>query len=540
MEDLILLNGVVHTMDGRTCEAVAVRGERILKVGSSEDIEQLKHPGTQMVDVGGRAVLPGFIDTHAHLVGYGASLNAVDLSGAESVEELIVMCRDYIQANGVSPGQWIAGRGWNQNRFTQNPVFPTRKELDRISTAHPILLLRVCGHIGVANSMALENAGVTNETEIHGGCFDKDETGALNGVIREAALEWFKKRRTGCSSKEMIRQNILLGGRKLLMYGITSVHSEDSYDLGYSGPFMDIYDTYRAMSQAGELPVRVYQKIALPARKDVEEFLRGSLRTGMGDDSYRIGPMKQWCDGTMGARTAALLAPYADDPQNCGIHVYEEETLYENVLAAHLAGMQVCLHAIGDGALNRVLNVYERILAEHPRELRHRIVHGQVGSRSLYERLAKLDVSVNIQAAQTASDWGMMRSRLGAEREPESHNWRTLTDLGVCLTGGSDIPVEPPDVLFGIHASVNRTDRNGNPSGGWLPDQKLTVDEAIRTYTVNAAYSAFEEKIKGTITEGKLADLVVVDRDPYAVDPERLMDIGVDITILGGRVVYER
>ncbi|MCC5911067.1 MAG: amidohydrolase [Clostridiaceae bacterium] len=354
--------------------------------------------------------------------------------------------------------------------------------------------------------------------------------------MREASLEWFKKNGTGNFGISEIRKSILDGGKELLKYGITSIHSEDSYDLGYSGDFLDIYETYQQMVKDEELPIRVYQKISLPKKQDVKMFLEGNLRTGDGDKYYKVGPMKQWCDGTMGARTAALLEPYSDDPDNKGILVYTKEELYENVLMAHKENMQVCLHAIGDAALEMILDVYEDVLRGFPRNARHRIVHCQVGNRSLYERLAKLDVSINIQPPQTATDWAMLNSRLGDKREKESHNWRTLTDLGVCVTGGSDIPVESPDVFYGIYAAVTRQDAERNPKEGWLPEQKVTVEEAIKMYTMNAAYSAFEEDTKGSITEGKLADMVVVDHNPFEVQPEYLKDIKVEQVILGGKL----
>ncbi len=533
---LALVNGKIHTMVGNECEAVAVSEDKIVKVGTSEEITNLTDKDTRIINLEGKSVLPGFIDTHTHLVGYGASLNSVDLSTAKSIDEIIKCCQEFMKKNKVNSGEWLLGRGWNQNQFIDKKVFPTKEDLDKIGNKNPILLLRTCGHVGVANTIAMEDVGVTKDTFIEGGEFDKDINGEPNGVIREASLEWFKKNRKSKSAASEIKRAILDGGKELLKYGITSIHSEDSYDLGYSGDFLDIYNTYKQMVKDEEMPVRVYQKISLPKKQDVEAFLQGDIRTGDGDDYYKIGPMKQWCDGTMGARTAALLEPYSDDPDNKGILVYSEEELYENVMMAYKENMQVCLHSIGDGSLEMILNVYERVLKEEPRNLRHRIVHCQVGNPSLYERLSKLDVSINIQSAQTATDWTMMNSRLGNEREKHSHNWRTLTDLGVCITGSSDIPVEGPDVFYGIYAAVTRQDAESNPKGGWLPEQKVTVEEAIKMYTINAAYSAFEEDIKGTITGGKLADMIVVDKNPFEVDPKELKDIKVERVILGGRI----
>lgn len=535
---LALINGKIRTMDGRCEEAVAVADDKIIKVGTTWEINKLADDKTEVIDLKGKTVLPGFIDTHGHLVGYGFSLNAIDLSNAKSIEEIIDSCRKYIEKKQIKPGEWILGRGWNQNNFIYDKIFPTKKDLDKISTDNPVLLIRTCGHIGIVNSLALRDARVTKDTYIEGGAFDKDENEEPNGVIREASLEWFKKNSSYKPNKAAMKKAILDGANELLKYGVTSIHTEDSYDLGYSGSFKEIYDTYEDMVANNELPIRVYQKISLPKKADIEKFLEGNLRTGDGNNYYKIGPMKQWCDGTMGARTAALLEDYNDDPGNKGILVYTYDELYENVELAHKEGMQVCLHAIGDAALAMVLDVYERVLRELPRDARHRIVHCQVGNLSLYERLAKLDVSINIQPIQVGSDWPMMNARLGWEREKECHAWRTLSDLGVCITGSSDIPVDTPNVFYGIHSIVNRKDIEGKPENGWLPKEKVTVEEALKIYTINSAYSAFEEKIKGTITEGKLADMIIIDKDPFEVEPKELMHIEVEKTIVGGKIKY--
>ncbi|WZL73900.1 amidohydrolase [Clostridiaceae bacterium 35-E11] len=536
---LALTNGKIYTMNGQQVEALAISGESIIKVGSTAEVSKLIDSNTAIIDLDGKAVIPGFNDTHVHLVGYGRSINAVDLNDVTSIDELIARCRQFIQDKNIQPGEWVYGRGWNQNLFDINKVFPTKKDLDQISTKHPILLIRVCGHIGLANTMALKNVGVTKDTFLEGGSFDKDEQQELNGVIREASLEWFKKNIYPKPSTEEIKRAILAGTKELLKYGVTSVHTEDSYDLGYGGAFEDIYNTYQTMVRNHELPIRVYQKISLPKKEDLEKFLKGSLRTGDGDTYYKIGPLKQWCDGTMGARTAALLEDYHDDPGNKGLMVYTKDELYNNVYLAHKENMQVCLHAIGDGALSMVLDVYERVLQELPRKnVRHRIVHCQVGNRALYEKLAKLGIVINIQPLSTASDLTMMNSRLGSEREKECHAWRTLQDLGVCISASSDIPVESPNAFYGIHAIVNRQHLDGNPAEGWLPEQSVTVKEAIEMYTINSAYAAFEDHIKGTLVEGKLADMIVLNQDPFEVNVDELKDIVVEKTIVGGKVRF--
>lgn len=536
---LVLKNGKIHTLDGRKTEAIAVEGENIIKVGTNAEIKELISSETKVIDLKGKSVVPGFNDTHVHLIGYGNAINAVDLNGVTSIDELISRCKNFIEEKDIKPGKWVYGRGWNQNLFLKDEKrFPNKDDLDKISTEVPLLLLRVCGHIGLSNTKALNNVGITKDTFISGGSFDKDEEGNPNGIIREASLEWYKKNISPKPGIEDIKKAIMDGANDLIKHGITSIHSEESYDLGYGGDFMDIYNAYNSLMEEGKLPLRVYQKIALQRNEDLVKFLETGLRTGQGNNYYKIGPMKQWCDGTMGARTAAMLEDYSDDPGNRGILVYEEDELYENVYMGHKEGMQVCLHAIGDRALATVLNVYERVLNDLPKPHRHRIVHCQVGNLELYKKIADLGLNINIQPPQTATDIPIMNPRLGDKREKESHNWRTLTDLGVMISGSSDIPVELPNVFYGIHAVVNRKDINNKPEEAWLPEQAVTVEEALKMYTINAAYVAFEEDIKGTLTEGKLADMVIVDKDPFEIHKDELKDIKIESTIIGGVVRY--
>ena len=537
----IFKNGKIYSMDGRKAEAVAVRDGKIIKVGTNADVEVFITDDTKVVNLDGKTVLPGFVDTHTHLVGYGCSINAANLEHTISKEEIVQRCREFIEKNNIPEGQWVYGRGWDQNFFKGEKTFPDKTDLDRVSDKHNILIIRTCGHIGIVNSKALKNVGVDKDTAIEGGQFDKGADGEPNGVIREASLEWFKKNKKSKQSHDEIKTAIISGGKDLIKYGVTSIHTEDSYDLGYGGDFMDIYNSYQELIAEKKLPVRIYQKISLPNAKEIDEFLKCNLRTGMGNDYYRVGPMKQWADGTLGARTAGMLKEYSDDIGNTGLYYYTPQELYENIKKAHNNGMQVCIHAIGDGALEMLLNAYEKVLTEYPKENhRHRIVHCFVGSQKQYERIAKMNLIINTQPISTSTDIHMMTSRVGSEREKSCHAWRTLTDLGVCITGSSDIPVETPNVFMGVYSIVTRKNVNGVPEEPWLSEQAVTVEEALKIYTINGAYAAFEDNIKGTITEGKLADMVVVDRDPFEIDKEDLKNVVVEKTILGGEVVYSK
>ncbi|MEG1972063.1 MAG: amidohydrolase family protein, partial [Oscillospiraceae bacterium] len=294
---LALKNGKIYTMDGKIAEAVAVSDDIIVKVGSNEEIEPYISSNTEIIDLKGNTLVPGFNDTHTHLVGYGCSLTAANLENVNSKEELRERLCDYIEKNKIPQGEWVLGRGWNQN-FFPDKSFPDKTDLDRVSKNHPILIIRTCGHIGIVNSAGLNNVGVNKEMFIEGGSFDKGDDGEPNGVIREASLEWFKKNKKSKQNNNEIKRAIINGGNALLKYGITTIHTEDSYDLGYGGDFMDIYNSYQELIAQGSLPVRIYQKIALPTGKAIDEFLKGDLRTGDGNKFYHVGPVKQWSDGT--------------------------------------------------------------------------------------------------------------------------------------------------------------------------------------------------------------------------------------------------
>jgi predicted amidohydrolase YtcJ len=537
---LIIKNAKLHTMEGRVYQAAAIDGDIITRLGSNEDVIRYADNSANVIDLKGKSVVPGFIDTHVHLVGYGCSLNSVTLNGLTSRNDVIETCRSHLEQSQLDAGQWLYGRGWDQNLF-HDGKFLTKDDLDKISITHPILLLRNCGHVAAVNSLALELTCVTCDTAIAGGQFIKDDKGDLNGVITEAALEWFKKQKNANQSILEIKTAIKTGINKLLSYGVTSIHSEESYDLGYSGDFMDIYTLYKEMADNKELAMRVYQKVALPNGPDVDRFLENGIRTGDGDHYYRMGPVKQWVDGTLGARTAALLEDYSDDKGNKGLYYYTAGQLYQNMEKLHLAGMQICLHTIGDGSLEMILNQFEKLLHQHPRkDHRHRLVHVFVGNKKQYQRIAALGLNINTQPAALSSDLKMLDSRLGEKRGRQCYAWKTLRDCGICVNCGSDIPVETPDVFKGIYALVERKNVETPDGPAYNPNETISVDEALEMYTKNGAYASFEEAVKGTICEGKLADLAVLNHNPYEVASETLKNIKVEITILGGKIVYQR
>lgn len=534
---LAVVNANVITMnDHQQAEAFAVCNDRIVKVGTTEEILALVNPMTKIMDLNGKTVLPGFIDTHVHIVGYGFAFEAVDLLGVGSMKELIERCKVYIEEHDVPEGTWIMGRGFDQNAFDDVEDFPTSKDLNTISEKHPILLIRTCGHIGIVNDMALEVTGVDRDTFIRGGSFDKYEDGTPNGVIREASLEWFKQQMAYARSVEDIKRAITTGSAMLNKFGITSIHTEDTYDLGYSGSLEVLHEAYRELIVEGGLTQRIYEKISLPRMENLKEFLEGPYRTAMGNDHFRIGPVKLWADGTIGAHTAYMLEDYSDLPDGgTGIAVYEDDEIRDIIEMTHKNGMQMCIHAIGDGALKQVVDAYADVLARYPDiPHRHRIVHCQIGNDELYKKLAANNLTINIQPMQTETDYPLIEYRVGPDRVKRCHAWRSLIDYGVTITGSSDVPctnsLDAADVFVGIDGVANRAK--------WLPEEAVTVYEALEMYTVNAAYSAFEEDVKGSIEEGKFADFVIVSGNPLE-EGITVKDIDVEQTFVGGIKVYE-
>ncbi len=527
------INGNIITMKDKVIqEAVAVKNDRIIGVGTNGQILAMCNPMTHVIDLKGRTLLPGFIDTHAHIVGFGFSFESVNLFSTRSHAQLVTKCKKHIQDSSLAPGNWLLGRGFNQNEFLDKKEYPTTRVINAISEEHPILLLSTDGHIGVANDLALELAGVDANTFIRGGCFDKYGDGTPNGVIREASLEWFKKQISRFRTIEDLKRAIQTGGSALARFGVTSVHTEDSYDLGYSGSLDHIHEAYRQLIVENKMPVRVYQKVSLPRQQDLIEFLNQPLRTGHGNDFFRMGPMKLWTDGTLGARTAALGESYVDEPGQMGLYLYEDEELKEMLKTAHDNGMQVCLHSIGDGSLEQIIRCFEGFIKGDDNRLRHRIVHCQIGTHAQYRKIARLGLCINIQPAQTATDFPLIEHRLGKDRASTCHAWKTCIDYGINVTASSDVPcthsVDAANVFHGIHAIVNREK--------WLPHEAVGVYEALEMYTSNAAFSAFEQDVKGTVEVGKFADLTVVDQDPLTVDKKELSTINVEMTFLAGRL----
>ena len=537
MVDIIFVNGKVYTMDKKnpTAEAVGVKGNKIVKVGANEELLNLKNDDTVTVDLEGKAMVPGFNDSHMHLLNYGYSLVQADLIGVKSIDEINERVKAFIAINNIADGDWVQGRGWNQDYFNGEKVFPTRYDLDKISKEHPIVVTRTCGHVAVINSKAIEILDLDKEIPvIEGGEIDLDEKGLPVGVIRENALG-FVKRLIPSHNMEEIKNMIKTAAESLNKEGITSVGSDDFGAL--SGvDYEVIIQAYKELAENNEINVRIYEQSRFKEYEDVKEFYDKGYKTGTGDERFKIGPLKLMLDGSLGARTAALNGPYSDDENAKGVVTMSQEYLDSLVKLAHENDSHVAIHGIGDRTIDMCLDAIEKVI-DGENKLRHGIVHVQITDEDILNRLKELDVLALIQPIFLDYDWKIVRDRVGEEREKTSYNWKTMVDSGVNIACGSDAPVETFNVLKGIYEAVTRKDLEGNPSEGWLIDQALTIDEAIYGYTMGGAFASFEEDIKGSIEEGKLADMVVLSEDIKAVHPDEIKDITVDMTIFDGSIV---
>jgi hypothetical protein len=493
-------------------EAIAVTADRIVAVGSNPQIKSLAGPDTKVLNLDGATVLPGFIDCHIHLIEYGLSLRNIDLRHAQSIEEVKKIVAERTHGSTT----WVLGRGWDQEKFAEKR-YPTRRDLDEASPEKPVLLKRICGHISVANSAALKLAAVSAKTpDPPGGIIDHDVAGELTGILRENAVDLVSQAIPSLELKDYA-QAALTACEHALKAGLTTVHCITSSELELKA-LLDLKSERR-------LPLRFYVLIPLDQLKAAVAL---GLRSGFGDEWVRLGAVKIFTDGSLGARTAALEAPYADDPENQGVTIYSQQQLDDIVSEAHRSGFQIAAHAIGDRGTAMVLHAVAKANKLAPKKnLRHRIEHASILNTELIRQMKEAGVVASVQPRFIVSDvW--LEQRLGAQRASLAYPFHTLLQAGLIIVGGSDCPVEPLTPLSGIEAAVNRPG-----------SEAVTVEDAISFYTRNAAYASFEEKSKGIIAPGKLADLVVLEKDPREVPPSMISRIRILWTMLGGKFAYE-
>ncbi|MGN0976479.1 MAG: amidohydrolase [Faecousia sp.] len=527
-------HAAVYTGQLPLVQAFVVQDGKFTFAGTDAEALKLFEEGDAAVDLGGAFVCPGFIDSHMHLLGYGQSLCIAQLADhCGSRKELL----NFLRENPLGRGGWILGRGWNQDFFSDGNWMPTRWELDTVSTTQPICITRACGHALSVNSKALELLGITADTpQVEGGQIVL-ENGVPNGVFLDNAMELVQTAIPDPGAEDL--KNMLRSGcRALNAYGITSIHSDD-FTLFSGISWREVRQAYRELEEAGELTVRVYEQSNFSNLAALREFVEAGNVTGSGSERFRIGPLKLVGDGALGAHTAYLCQPYADDPGNKGLSVYSQEEFDTLIGYANAHGMQVAIHAIGDACLDMVLGSIEKALTAHPRvDPRHGIVHCQITRPDQLEKIAQMGLHVYAQSIFLDYDIHIVEPRVGKTLAQSSYCWKTLMDKGVTVSNGSDCPVELPRALAGIQCAVTRTDLKGSVPP-YLEDEAFTVQQALDSFTQMGAYASFEEHVKGRIQPGMLADFVVLGENPFTVAPSEIQHIPVLATFLGGQAVYQ-
>ncbi len=539
--DVIFTHGNVFTgaLDpsslaaGKRAEAIAVRGDRIMAVGTRDEIAKLKGPDTKVVDLDGHFVMPGFNDAHLHLGHAGEEKANVNLVGVKSLEEFRERIRAKVEK--AAPAEWVIGRGWDETLWPVKTV-PTRWDIDEVSSGHPVFLTRVDGHIAVANTRALQLASIDMATRNpEGGKIDRDEAGTPTGILRETAQEAVLAVIPPVThDKRRLQAELAL--EDLASNGITSAQDNSDWE---------DFQIYEELEHDGKLTVRISEW--LPFNDSLEELAKKHSAHSATDNLLHTGMLKGFMDGSLGSKTAALLEPYSDDPKNSGIPQYDQPKLNDMAKERVLAGYQLGFHAIGDKGVQMALDAFAEAekaaragnvkAANGGADYRLRIEHSQVATPQQIQRYKELKVIASMQPSHLLTDMNWAESRLGPKRAEHSYAWAEFLRCGVTLAFGTDYPVEPVSPFRGLYAAITRQSEDGKKT--YYPEQKLTIEQAIAAYTTGSAFAEFAEKEKGKLQPGMLADFVVLDRDITSVLPPKILETKVLRTVVGGKTVYE-
>ncbi len=543
--DLVLTGGKVVTVDDNVPEgeAIAITGYTITAVGSSREISAYIGDDTEVIDLEGRLVIPGFIEGHGHFTGLGRAKMILDLTKVTDWDEIVGMVEE--AALEAEPGEWILGRGWHQEKWSEVPRpnvdgVPLHHGLTEVSPENPVNLTHASGHASFANALAREMAGIDRNTaNPDGGTIVKDASGDPTGLLRETAQRLVGRAiasagegRTDADLDAEFREIVRLAGEEALSKGVTSFHD--------AGSNFATIDRFRNMAAAGELPIRLYVMVRRESNETMAERLAEYRIIPEGNDFLAVRSIKRQIDGALGPHGAWLLEPYLDLPDSTGLVLEPVDDIKGTCEIAIEQGFQVATHAIGDRANHETLDIYEEIFAAHPdkTDLRWRVEHSQHLAIEDLPRFAELDVIAAMQGVHCTSDGPWVLKRLGEERaESGAYMWRALIDSGAVVTNGTDVPVEDIDPIASYYASVARVCFDGTV---FYPGQAMTREEALASYTINNAYASFEEDLKGSLTPGKLADIVVLSQDILTVPDEEITNTRVDYTIIGGEVRYKR
>jgi predicted amidohydrolase YtcJ len=534
--DLVITNAKVWTVDRSqpTAEAVAVLHDRIIAVGSKTQIDALRGPDTRVVDAGGRLLMPGFNDSHVHFIGGSLQLDQVQLNDATSVEEFVRRVAE--QVKKTPKGQWVRGGDWDETKW-KPATLPTKELIDSVTPDTPVFLDRYDGHMALANSVALHMAGITSQTpDPAGGVIVRDAHGDPTGALKDAAKDLVLK-----VIPPLTHDELIAAARRGLQYaaslGVTSMQEMNDEE---TDSFADIR-IYGELLQTGELTSRFYVAAAI---SDWKQEAQIGIRHAFGSPFLRIGALKGFADGSLGSGTAYFFDPYTDDPASSGILGKQMQPLSQMqdwIKSADAAGLQICIHAIGDKAISTILDMYWTTLrANRGAEHRFRIEHAQHVAEKDFDRFSQLDVIASVQPYQAIDDGRWAEARIGHDRAGRTYAFRTFLNHGVHIAFGTDWDVAPLNPLLTVYSAVTRATLDGKKPGGWFPEQKLTVGEAVEAYTLGSAYAEFQEHDKGSITPGKLADMVILSDDIFSIDPAKIRDVTVWKTFVGGKMVWDR
>ena len=534
LPDAIFVNGDIYTQaKPARAQALAVRDGRIAAIGSNEDIQKLKGSQTQVIDLGGHFVMPGFNDAHSHLAAAGMRHLEADLTGSTNLADM--QHRIGLKVNKAAPGEWILGSGWDHTLWP-GQTLPTRQDIDVMTNGHPAIFVRIDGHIAIANTAALEAAGITGKRAApQGGKIDLDAQGQPTGILRESAqgLVFAKVPPPTPSQRRVAAEASLADAAR---WGVTSAQDGSSWE-----DFL----VYEQLEREGKLTLRIsaWLRFADP----LETLKQQRAHHSMNDPMLHTGMLKGYMDGSLGSRTAALLAPYSDDPGNSGLPQYQQPELNRMATERLAAGFQLGFHAIGDRAAQMALDAFAAAEsgpqghaapgATTARDFRLRIEHDQVIAPNQFAQFKKLGAIASVQPNHLLTDMNWAESRIGPERAKTSYPWKQFADNGVPLGFGTDYPVEPINPFRGIYAAITRKNETGTKE--YFPEQKVTIEQALAAYTIGSAYAEFAEKQKGTLAPGMLADFVVLDRDLTSVAPPEILKMHVLRTVVGGKAVYE-
>ncbi len=544
--DMVLLNGKVVTVDPELgeAEAVAIQGDRIMAVGTTAEIQEMMGPDTEVVELEGRLTIPGFIEGHGHFMGLGNARLSLDLMETTTWDQIV---EKVAEAAAETPaGEWITGRGWHQERWDPVPEetydgVPTHHELSAVSPDNPVLLTHASGHASFANARAMDEAGITAETpDPSGGTIIRDADGEPTGFLRQAAQGLARQAHSAAEEgmtaeerEERSLRQIELAGAEALEHGVTSFHD--------AGSNFSTIDLFRELAEAGELPVRLYVMVRGESMSSMEASLPDYFMEGVGGHFLTVRSIKRAIDGALGTHGAWLLEPYTDNPETTGLPQTDPEQLRALAELAHEHGFQLNTHAIGDRGNRETLDIYEEVLTENgevAHDHRWRIEHAQHLHPDDIPRFGELGVIASMQGVHGTSDGPWVEPRLGEERaRTGAYVWRDLIDSGAVVCNGTDVPVEPISAVGSFYSSVSRMTREG---WRFFPEQAMDRMEALESYTLNCAYAAFQDDVLGSLTPGKLADIVVLDRDILTVDEAEIPEARVDLTIVGGDVRYRR